>query len=78
MRALRHPRERRAPRVEVELAELDAADADRSAVGRTRPSSTLSSVDLPQPLGPTSAEHLARLDRERDVVERRLAAIGIA
>ncbi len=42
--------------------------------GASSPAAMLSSVDLPQPLGPTIADERAGGDGERDVVERAIAA----
>ncbi len=44
------------------------------AVGATIPSRSLSRVDLPEPLAPSSADPLAALDPQVDPVERDLAA----
>ena len=49
------------------------ASVTRPADGVCRPSSSRSSVDLPAPLGPHSADQLARADREADVADHRPA-----
>lgn len=55
LRPLRHPRDTRPPLLQVELCEIGSPIRTRPSAGRTNPSSTFSSVDLPAPLGPTNA-----------------------
>ena len=43
----------------------------RPLSGRSSPTTVRASVDLPQPDSPTSADHLARIDVQVDVVQRR-------
>ena len=45
--------------------------------GATKPMSTFSSVDLPQPLAPVSATISPGATRKRDAVERRAITAGI-
>ena len=56
------------------VGEVDAADADRAAVGREQPEQHAQQRRLAAPAGTDERQHLARLDRQRDTVERRLGA----
>ena len=55
MRFLRHPGQTLTPGVRIKVGEVRVPDSNRSAVGRGDPSSTLSRVDFPHPLGPVNA-----------------------
>ena len=66
----RSPAARRATRSERPAASCPAIRT-RPAVGRSSVPITCSSVDLPEPDGPTIASELALLDRERDALEGR-------
>ena len=62
--------DRRAVARAVQVGEPLAADEDLTGVGRSSAPIRFSSVLLPQPDGPVTADELARLDAERDVDER--------
>ena len=59
--------------LEVVLGDLGPKRGERAGVGEQQPSSSFSSVDLPQPLAPSSATFSPRSHGERHVVERREA-----
>ncbi len=78
MRALRHPRELCAPCLQIELGQLGVADAHRSRLGLQQTEQHAQQRQLATPARSDQSEHLTRLDREREVLQCRLVAIGIA
>ena len=53
------------------VADVHAVDRDRPASGSRKRGMRLTTVDLPLPVGADDADHLARLDGERDVAKHR-------
>ena len=72
-RVLAHERDQAPQLVEAELAQVAAADRDPAAIGSSKRSSSRAIVDLPEPLGPTIADALARAELEAELDVRRAA-----